>query len=194
MNYTNFNYNINYYANIKDNKIIGSGARLLNEDILNIPITAEIAKNIQNYKFVAPDKIIPKTEDEIKVEKAQKERERLAQLSLTKREVFLALYKDKGITPEQLKAQITDPEALIEFEYANDYYRGNPLINQIGEKLGYSTEELDYLFKTGELPEKKAEEKPLTEDDVNNSETDVNNLEETKAKKSDSNIVSDIES
>ena len=31
---------------------------------------------------------------------AQRERERLDQLSLTKREVFLALYRDKGITPE----------------------------------------------------------------------------------------------
>lgn len=74
-------------------------------------------------------------------------------LSLTKREVFLALYKDKGITPEQLKAQITDPEALIEFEYASDYFRGNPLINQIGMMLGYSSDDLDYLFEHKQLPE-----------------------------------------
>ena len=76
----------------------------------------------------------------------------LSQMSLTKREVFLALYKDKGITPEQLKAQITEPEALIEFEYANDYFRGNPLIDLIGQSLGYTSEALDYLFEHKELP------------------------------------------
>ena len=82
----------------------------------------------------------------------QREAERIAKLSLTKREVFLALYNDKGITPDQLKAQIQDPAALIEFEYATDYYRGNPLINQIGALLGYTPEQLDYLFINKELP------------------------------------------
>ena len=80
-------------------------------------------------------------------EKARKERERLNKLSLTKREVFLALYNDKGITPEAIKEYIKDPESLIEFEYANDYFRGNPLIDAIGQTLGYSTEQLDYLFE-----------------------------------------------
>lgn len=85
-------------------------------------------------------------------EQAERERENLNMLSLTKREVFLALYRDKGITPEQLKAQITDTEALIEFEYANDYFRGNPLINLIGQQLGYTEQDLDYLFINKELP------------------------------------------
>ncbi len=84
--------------------------------------------------------------------KEQEEREALNKLSLTKREVFLALYKDKGITPEQLKATITDPEALIEFEYATEYFRGNPLIDVLGKQLGYSSDDLDYLFTNGELP------------------------------------------
>ena len=84
-------------------------------------------------------------------EEAQKERARINQLSLTKREVFLALYKDKGITPEQIKAQITSPEALIEFEYASEYFRGNPLIDLIGQTLGYTSEQLDYLFENKEL-------------------------------------------
>ena len=87
-----------------------------------------------------------------KEKEAQKEKERIALLSLTKREVFLALYKDKEITPNQIKEQITDPAALIEFEYATEYFRGNPLIDQIGLMLGYTTEELDYLFINKELP------------------------------------------
>ena len=85
----------------------------------------------------------------------ERERQSIAQLSLTKREVFLALYRDKGITPEQLKAQIQNTEALIEFEYATDYYRGNPLINQIGLMLGYTSANLDYLFINKELPQKE---------------------------------------
>jgi hypothetical protein len=78
---------------------------------------------------------------------AQKERERIAKLKLTKREVFLGLYQAKGVTPEMIKAQITDPQALIEFEYANDYYRGNPLIDIVGATLGITPEQLDKFFE-----------------------------------------------
>lgn len=81
-------------------------------------------------------------------EKAQKEAERIAKLSLTKREVFLGLYEAKGVTPEQIKAQITDPAALIEFEYANDYFRGNPLIDSVGAVLGITPAQLDCFFET----------------------------------------------
>lgn len=77
-----------------------------------------------------------------------KEKERIAKLSLTKREVFLGLYQAVGVTPDQIKAQITDPAALIEFEYANDYYRGNPLIDVVGATLGISSEQLDKFFDT----------------------------------------------
>ena len=88
------------------------------------------------------------TIEEKEAKDAQKERERLNLLSMTKREMFLGLYQAKGISPDMLKAQITDPQALIEFEYANDYYRGNPLIDVIGAKLGFTTEQLDRFFET----------------------------------------------
>ena len=83
------------------------------------------------------------TEEEL----VQQERERIANLKLTKREVFLGLYQAKGVTPDMIKAQIADTQALIEFEYANDYYRGNPLIDIVGEALGFSVEEWDNFFK-----------------------------------------------
>lgn len=79
---------------------------------------------------------------------AQQERERIAQLKLTKREVFLGLFQAKGVTPDMIKAQIQDPQALIEFEYANDYYRGNPLIDTVGATLGITPEQLDKFFET----------------------------------------------
>ena len=83
-----------------------------------------------------------------KEEKQEQRKEQIAKLSMTKREMFLGLYQAKGITPDMLKAQITDPQALIEFEYANDYYRGNPLIDIIGTQLGFTTEQLDKFFET----------------------------------------------
>ncbi len=83
-------------------------------------------------------------------EQEQKERERIARLKLTKREVFLGLYQAKGVTPDMIKAQITDPQALIEFEYANDYYRGNPLIDIVGGALGIEPAQLDCFFETND--------------------------------------------
>lgn len=140
------------YLYIKNNKIIGKGiAQLLDDEIINLAVSDKIFDNFEKYIF-KENKIVENPDYE--AELAKIERERLNMLSLTKREVFLALYKAKGITPEQLKAQIADPEALIEFEYANEYYRGNPLIDLIGQKLGYTENELDYLFENGELPEK----------------------------------------
>ncbi len=88
-------------------------------------------------------------------EKEAQEQERIAKLSMTKREIFLALYKDTGLTPEQIKSGITNPEALIEFEYANEYYRGNPLIDIIGSSLGYTAADLNYLFENKALPQKE---------------------------------------
>ena len=94
-------------------------------------------------------------------QKTQEEQERIAKLSLTKREVFLGLYQAKGVTPEMIKAQIQDPQALIEFEYANDYFRGNPLIDIVGATLGITSEQLDKFFETNDytvlLPEEPTE-------------------------------------
>lgn len=97
---------------------------------------------------------IRETEEELQAwgyteaELAEQEKERIAKLSLTKREVFLGLYEAKGVTPDQIKAQITDPAALIEFEYANDYFRGNPLIDTVGAALGITPAQLDCFFET----------------------------------------------
>lgn len=86
-------------------------------------------------------------------EKQEQERERINLLSMTKREMFLGLYQAKQITPDILKAKITDPQALIEFEYANDYYRGNPLVDVIGAQLGFTSEQLDRFFETKDYKE-----------------------------------------
>ena len=100
---------------------------------------------LEPWEKIVDGEVVDNTE-EYEAEKVKQEAERIAKLSLTKREVFLAIYQDKGITPEQIRAQITDPAALIEFDYAEKYYRGNPLIDVLGQSLGYSKEDLDNLF------------------------------------------------
>ena len=109
-------------------------------------------KDNDRYKIVNHQVIDIIDTDEYKEIKKRKEEERIAKLSLTKREVFLALYRDKGITPEQIREWLKDEEAIIEFDYASDYYRGNQLINIVGNSLGYTSAELDYLFEHKSFP------------------------------------------
>lgn len=104
------------------------------------------------YKIVNHQVIDIIDTDEYREIKKRKKEERIANLRLTKREVFLALYRDKGITPEQIRGGLKDEEAIIEFDYASDYYRGNPLINIVGNSLGYTSAELDYLFEHKSFP------------------------------------------
>lgn len=141
----------NYYVE-KKGEII-----LVDEDKEKLQNTLRFMPDLQDFEIQETERPIANFQfadtEEFEQEQAQKERDRLDKLSLSKREVFLALYKAKGITPEQLKAQITDPAVLIEFEYANDYYRGNPLINLIGQQLGFTSDDLDYLFQNKEFPE-----------------------------------------
>jgi len=122
-----------------------------------VPCERPVTNRFYHIEYIETDNIeetivYDETQEQADEREAQTEAERIAMLSLTKREVFLALYNDKGITPEQIKAQITSPQALIEFEYATDYYRGNPLIDTMGAMLGYTSEQLDYLFEHKELP------------------------------------------
>lgn len=134
----------------KDNKIV-----LFDEDKEKLENTLFFMQDLQGAEILETDKEIVSFEgefyfadDEEYIEKSNKaEAERIAKLSLTKREVFLAIYNDKQITPEQIRAQIIDPAALIEFDYAEKYYRGNPLIDLLGASLGYTKEQLDYLFE-----------------------------------------------
>ena len=115
------------------------------------------------------------TEEELQ----QQRKEQTAKLSMTKREMFLGLYQAKGITPDMLKAQITDPQALIEFEYANDYYRGNPLINVIGSQLGFTSEQLDKFFETKDYKEL------INENTTDTTESDIQDKLDATTSKSD---------
>lgn len=94
-----------------------------------------------------------------KEKKAQEEKERIAMLSLTRGDVFRALYQAKGVTRTQIRALIKNNEliseaqrelALIDFDEALNFYRGNTLIDTLGLALGISSEQLDKFFETND--------------------------------------------
>lgn len=94
------------------------------------------------------------TVEEMEAKETQKERERLNNLSMTRCDVLKALYQAKGITPNDIKALLKDNvEALIELEYAQNFYRGHPMIKAIGEQLGFTSDDLDYLFENKKFKE-----------------------------------------
>lgn len=97
-------------------------------------------------------------------EKQERERQRLDSLTLTPADVERALYKAKGMDFDDLKTLIiqalpqVDIKGLsIEFR-AKDFYRGAQasgmrLFDVVGQLLGYTPEDMDYLFENKELPQ-----------------------------------------
>lgn len=92
-------------------------------------------------------------------EQAQKEKERIAKLSLTRGDVFRGLLMAKGVTRAQLRTMIeTNPQlteieremALIDFDEALNFYRGNALIDTVGFALGITGEQLDKFFEVND--------------------------------------------
>ena len=98
----------------------------------------------------------------------EQRREYLDSLTLTPSDVERALYKAKGMDFEDLKAYIAralpqiDMKGLaIEFR-ANNFYRGVEvagmrLFDVVGKLLGYTPQDMDYLFEHKELPTPNSE-------------------------------------
>lgn len=113
-----------------------------------------IKENPDKYK-ISDNKVVAKSDEEYQAELEKQERTRIMNLSLTKADVLLALYEDKGLSPDDIKAMLKDNiPALIKFDYASSYYRGDDVVVALGKSLGYSEEDIDYLFEHKKLPEK----------------------------------------
>lgn len=117
----------------------------------------DIEYTLYNGEYLTPEEI------------RQKERERLNMLNLTAADVERAIYKAKGIDFDDIVEMVKDNPSIdvkalkIELK-ANNFYRGNPYVEQIGLLLGYTSADIDYLFENGELPEKVEEEDEDTAD------------------------------
>lgn len=127
------------------------------EQALQLMVYTSIEETNIDYQLYGGEYLTP---EEIEV----KERERLDSLTLTPADVERALYKAKKMDFEDLKALIVEQiptidikELSIEFR-AKDFYRGAVangmrLFDVVGALLGYSSEDMDYLFENKELPE-----------------------------------------
>ena len=108
-------------------------------------------------------------------EQAEKERIRIANLHMTRGDVFRGLLLAKGVTRAELRAIIeampeTTPQekiakeyALIDFDEALEFYRGVSLIDTVGDQLGISSVQMDRFFDTKDwhellTPEPESEE------------------------------------
>lgn len=110
----------------------------------------------QNHKL---GYIIEEQEDKLvalgytEQEKLKQEKERIAMLNMTGADVERAIYKVKGIDFDDILAMVKDNPAIdekalkIEFK-ANNFFRGNHYIEQVGSLLGFTSEMLDKFFDT----------------------------------------------
>ena len=111
-------------------------------------------KEVQEGYVVYDFKLMPVEEKEEK--EAQKERERLNMLSMTRGDVFEALILARGLTKPQIRAMIENAELdtvtkalyLNRFDEALEFYRGYPIFDMLGQALGVTSEMLDKFFET----------------------------------------------
>lgn len=105
--------------------------------------------------------------ENLEQEKAQAERLAMDARTLTPSDVERALYKASGMDFEDLKTLIQEKAPLMDIKAvsielrANLFYRGatlsdgTRLIDAIGALMGYTSDDMDYLFINKELPSKQ---------------------------------------
>lgn len=152
-----------FIAKNNDLIVLARETRAELENALKFMVYTSIESSDKEYELYDGQYLTP---EEITV----KERQRLDSLTLTPADVERALYKEKQMDFEDLKALIVqalptvDIKGLsIEFR-AKDFYRGAEangmrLFDVVGALIGYTSDDMDYLFINKELPEKPVEEK-----------------------------------
>lgn len=136
------------FLGFQENKIKYYVEQPLNPSIYNVDRWEET-----NEEYVLDGEEYVLKDEAWKERQAQKERERLAMLNMTGADVERAIYKVKGIDFDDILAMVKDNPAIdekalkIEFK-ANNFFRGNPYIEQVGSLLGFTSEMLDKFFDT----------------------------------------------
>ena len=145
------------YLGYQNNKIKFYTEEPLDKELYNLD---EIIETQDKYVLDGEEYVL---KDEAWEEKQkQAERERVAMLSLTRGDVFRGLLLAKQITRAQIRTMIENNEmlsivekemALIYFDEALNFYRGNALIDTLGLTLGITSKQLDKFFETGDYKE-----------------------------------------
>jgi hypothetical protein len=89
---------------------------------------------------------VPLTATEL-IERAEQRRLAALPSPVTTRQAKLALLAAGLLDRAEAAAHQAGRAAQIEWEYATEYQRDNPLIGAIGEKLGLTEEQIDDLFR-----------------------------------------------
>lgn len=145
------------YYTIQDNQIlIAETEQALTrfyDNVLPLPEDYEVNK----YIAVDGELVLNPNYEE---EKEEEERIRIANLHMTRGDVFRGLLLAKGVTradmrgliesmPEETPEQrIAKEYALIDFDEALEFYRGVALIDTVGAQLGITPEQMDRFFDT----------------------------------------------
>jgi hypothetical protein len=144
-----------YIAKNNDLIILAKDTREELEQALQFMQYTDIEETSINYQLYNGEYL---TVDEI----AQREAERIAQLHLTRGDVFRALLLARQVTRAQIRGLIEQmpeetPEqmiakeyALIDFDESLDFYRGVALIDTLGQQLGISSEAMTQFFETND--------------------------------------------
>ena len=165
-----------YYVYIQNEKITGKGQlRQIDSGVLNFETTVEIFNNIEQYIYQDDELVL---NPNYEAEQETKRQQEIAMLSLTAADVERGIYKatgkdfddvvamvqslcDSSIEPQndgsviQNDSEVSqglniDIKALkIELK-ANNFYRGNAYVDAVGSLLGFTKEQLDLFFETGD--------------------------------------------
>jgi hypothetical protein len=143
------------FANIRNNEIIDMNSKYLDADIVRVEVSDEIYQAYvedRNKVIYLDGEIILNPNYE--AEQAQKERERINNLTCTKR-VFALMLQEVGVDYiTVLKPLIeSNPQAQLEWDLCVELQRGNPLLDIMASQLNITSEHLDLIFKyaNGEL-------------------------------------------
>lgn len=147
------------------------------EEIFDEPTVEQWAYTQNEYAYDNEKQEYVIKDAEWEEEQAEKERQRIAKLHLTRGDVFRGLLLAKGVTRAQLRAiieampdetqeqAIAKEYALIDFDEALEFYRGVALIDTVGAQLGITSEQMTKFFETNDWheliavePEEESEE------------------------------------
>ncbi len=142
-----------FYTIVDDNIITSEKESILTEYYENVK---EAPSDFEYGKYIIINGDIALNPD-FEKEQEEAKRLRISMLSLTAADVERAIYKAKGMDFDDIVefVKLNPPEGLdikalkIELK-ANNFYRGNPYIDTVGNMLGFSKQQLDSFFDSGD--------------------------------------------
>ena len=158
-----------FYRLKNENELLDWADYKYNDNCLETNLITQAEYNEHPNKIIIVDGGVALNPD-YDQEEAEKERVRIANLHMTRGDVFRGLLLAKGVTradmrgliealPDETPEQkITKEYALIDFDEALEFYRGVALIDTIGEQLGITPEQMNKFFDTKDWHELITEE------------------------------------